>query len=82
MGACLLLSLACGSADAWSSASSDPSCDGSTIVLELEEEQAAAAATSPSSPMPTSTSEGRLTFYSLLGLGLLIGAVILIKVLG
>ena len=65
MGACLLLSLACGSADAWSSASSDPSCDGSTIVLELEEEQAAAAATSPSSPMPTSTSEGRLTFYSL-----------------
>ena len=60
-GACLLFSLACGSADAWSSASSDPSCDGSTIELELEEQAAAAS----SSPMPTSTSKGRRTFYSL-----------------
>lgn len=66
-GAYLLLAFACGLADAWSSASSDSTCDGSTIVLELEEAPSSSPA-SPSSPMPSdasSASKGHPTFYSL-----------------
>lgn len=63
----LLLAIACSTTDAWSSASSDPTCDGSTIVLELEEASSALSLSSPfsSSPMPTSTSKGCPKFYSL-----------------
>ena len=64
LGALAALLLACGSADAWSSASSDPSCDGSTIVLELEEQ---ATSTSFSSAATSTTSEKPRppTFYAL-----------------
>ena len=60
--ACLLLSFVFGSADAWSSASSDPSCDGSTIVLELEEQATPSMAFSTTS---TSKKGRRPTFYAL-----------------
>ena len=48
LAALAALLLACGSAGAWSSASSDPSCDGSTIVLELDEQAATPAFSSAS----------------------------------
>jgi len=56
----LLLTLECGSVEAWSSTSADPSCDGSTIVLQLEDRGASSMAFSSSSSSST-----RRAFYSL-----------------